>query len=99
MPYYVYMILCLDGSFYTGYSKNLDSRMKLHVKGRGARYTRIHKPKKLVYAEEFSCRAEAMREERRLKMLTHCQKLRLTKISRQPIIRHKLRRQLHAKRF
>jgi putative endonuclease len=77
-PHYVYVILCEDGSFYTGYTKNLDARMKLHVKGKGARYTRIHRPKKLVYFEEFNSRAEAMKRERKLKRLKHSQKLKLT---------------------
>jgi putative endonuclease len=78
MPHYVYMIVCDDGSFYTGYTRNVASRMKLHMMGKGARYTRIHKPSKLVYTEEFGSRAEAMRRERRLKALTHDQKRRLT---------------------
>jgi len=77
MPYYVYMILCDDGSFYTGYTKSVASRMRLHVIGKGARYTRIHKPSKLVYTEEFCSRSEAMRRERRLKALRHDEKRRL----------------------
>ena len=76
-PHYVYVILCEDGSFYTGCTKNLDARMRLHVKGKGARYTRIHRPKKLVYFEELNSRAEAMKRERKLKRLKHSQKLKL----------------------
>jgi putative endonuclease len=79
MPYYVYVIRCEDGSFYTGYTKNVDSRMKLHMNGKGARYTRMHRPKKLVYAEEFSSRAEAMKRERKVKTMGHRQKLGLVK--------------------
>lgn len=79
MPYYVYVILCEDGSFYTGYTKNVDSRMRLHVSGKGARYTRMHKPKKLVYTEKFQSRSDAMRRERRLKRLGHQEKCRLAK--------------------
>lgn len=77
MPYYVYVILCDDGSFYTGYTKNVGSRMRLHVNGKGARYTRLHKPKRLVYTEEFNSRAEAMRRERKVKAMRHAGKLRL----------------------
>lgn len=77
VPYYVYVILCEDGSFYTGRTKDLNSRMKLHVSGKGARYTRIHKPKRLVYVEEFGPRAEAMRRERAIKKLNHRQKFEL----------------------
>ena len=79
MPYYVYIIRCDDNSFYTGYSGNLARRLSLHVKGKGARYLRIHKPTKLVYVEEFSSRTEAMRKERKVKLLNHGQKLSLSK--------------------
>jgi putative endonuclease len=79
MPYYVYMILCEDKSFYTGYTKNVDSRMRLHVNGKAARYTRIHKPKRIVYVEEFASRKEAMKRERRIKRLSHNQKISLAK--------------------
>jgi putative endonuclease len=77
MPYYVYIILCEGNSFYTGYTRNLNSRMRLHSKGKGARYTRMHKPKKVVHIEEFHSRAEAMKREKRIKKLSHHQKLRL----------------------
>jgi len=77
MPRYVYVLLCEDGSFYTGYTQNLESRMKLHMRGNGARYTRIHRPIELVYVEEFSSTNEAMKEEKRIKRLSHQQKLKL----------------------
>lgn len=77
MPYYVYIIQCRGGSFYTGYTKDLDLRMKLHTNGKGARYTRMHKPKKLIHVEEFVSRSEAMKREKRIKKLTHHQKLKL----------------------
>jgi putative endonuclease len=77
LPYYVYVIKCDDNSFYTGYTKNPDSRFKLHVKGKGARYTRMHRPKKLVYQEKFGTRSEAMKREKRIKRLTHGQKLKM----------------------
>ena len=79
MPYYVYIILCEGNSFYTGYTKDLDSRMKLHMNGKGARYTKMHKPKRLVHIEQFSSRSEAMKREKRVKKLNHRQKLQLTK--------------------
>jgi putative endonuclease len=93
MPYYVYVLLCDDGSFYTGYTRNVNSRLRLHVNGRGARYTRIHKPKKLVYTEEFPSRAEAMKRERRLKKLRHEEKSRLIHSKA-----HKTRKTAHHKR-
>lgn len=77
--YYVYIILCEGNNFYTGYSRNVKSRFRQHLNGKGARYTKIHKPKSLVYIEEFSSRSEAMKRERRVKRLTHSQKAGLTK--------------------
>jgi len=49
------------------------------MNGTGARYTRSHKPKKLMYSEELASRAEAMKRERKLKTLTHRQKVALAK--------------------
>jgi putative endonuclease len=77
MPYYVYIILCEGNSLYTGYTRNLNSRIRLHKKGKAARYTKMHRPKKLVHVEEFHSRAEAMRREKRIKKLSHLQKLNL----------------------
>ena len=53
--------------------------MKLHMNGKGARYTRMHRPKKIVYVEEFRSRAEAMKRERKVKISKHRQKLELMK--------------------
>jgi len=77
MPYYVYILLCKDGSYYTGYAKDLKHRVEQHKKGQGARYTRIHEAEKMVYVEEFSSRSEAMKRERRIKSLSHNEKQRL----------------------
>lgn len=83
MAYCVYILLCVDGSFYTGYTKDLDARTKLHTNGNGARYTRMHKPKKVVYIETFASRAEAMRREKDIKKLNHQQKQKLVNAQKQ----------------
>jgi len=77
MPYYVYILLCKDGSYYTGYAKDVNSRFERHTTGQGAEYTRLHRPEKIVYAEEFNSQGEAMRREKKIKTLTHSQKQRL----------------------
>ena len=82
MPYCVYVLLCSDGSFYTGYTRDLEARVRLHKSGRGARYTKMHKPKRLVYMEEFGTISEAMKKERKVKKLSHRQKLELVKARR-----------------
>jgi putative endonuclease len=79
MPYYVYIVRCVDGSFYTGYSMNVSKRVRQHVRGKGARYLRIHKPEALVYVEELGSRADAMKRERKVKLLSHPKKLKLVK--------------------
>ena len=79
VAYYVYVILCEGNSFYTGYTKNLRSRLRLHVIGKGARYTRMHKPRKLVHVEKFQNRSEAMKREKRIKKLNHADKTRLAR--------------------
>ncbi len=74
MPYYVYILLCHDGTFYTGCTKNLQERMRLHSCGKGAKYTKSHPPKELAYTENFASRADAMRREKVIKKLNHKQK-------------------------
>jgi putative endonuclease len=74
MSFYVYILLCMDGTFYTGYTKNLEERTTQHEKGTGARYTKIHRPKKVAYFELLSSRSSAMKRERAIKKLSHRQK-------------------------
>jgi putative endonuclease len=77
MSFYVYILLCCDGSFYTGYTKDIDARTKQHENGKGAKYTKSHRPKKVAYVEILDSRGEAMKREKEIKKLTHQQKLEL----------------------
>ena len=77
MPYYVYILLCKDGSYYTGYAEDVKRRVERHKKGQGARYTRMHEPEKIVYVEEFDSRSETMKREREIKSLSHSKKQQL----------------------
>jgi len=77
MAYYVYILRCKDGSYYTGYAKDAQKRYELHKKGRGAKYTRIHEPEELVYIESFETRGDAMRRERKIKTMSHNRKKQL----------------------
>jgi putative endonuclease len=81
LAFYVYILLCVDGSFYTGYTKNVDKRARLHACGKGARYTKTHKPEKIVYVETLDSRGEAMRREKTIKKMSHQQKIELVKSS------------------
>lgn len=78
MSFYVYILLCSDGSFYTGYTKDINARTKLHQNGKGARYTKTHKPRTVAYVELCDSRSKAMKREREIKRLSHQQKLDLT---------------------
>ena len=75
--YYVYMVRCADGTFYTGYTTNVNRRVDMHNKGKGARYTRSRLPVVLLYQETFATKTEALRREYEVKQLTREQKERL----------------------
>jgi putative endonuclease len=77
VSFFVYILLCIDGSFYTGYTKDLDARTRQHQNGKGAKYTKSHKPQKVAYVEQFDSRSSAMKREREIKKLSHQQKLDL----------------------
>ena len=55
-------------------------RIQQHWRGLGARYTKSHKPKKLVYTEEFETVGEAMKREKEIKQLSHEEKYRLASL-------------------
>ena len=85
MPFYVYILACKDGTFYTGFTRNVKVRMRLHRLGKGARYLKAHPPNKVVHMEKFETRSQAMKRERAIKKLTHAQKLKLTKIKKRKV--------------
>ena len=74
MPCFVYMLRCNDGSLYTGWTNDLTCRVKAHQDGKGAKYTRAHRPVFLVYVETYHDKQTAMRREYQLKRLSKAQK-------------------------
>ncbi len=72
-----YILRCADGSLYTGWTKDLEARLRSHNAGKGSRYTRSRLPVALVYREEFESKEEAMSREWHLKRMTRQEKLRL----------------------
>lgn len=74
MNYYAYIVECADGTYYCGYTTNLEKRIDTHNKGKGAKYTRPRLPVVLVYFEEFDSKEKAMSREWHLKQLTHAEK-------------------------
>lgn len=67
--WFVYVIECADGSLYTGITVDLAARFEAHREGRGARYMRLHPPRRLLAAEACGDRAAASRAEYRIKRL------------------------------
>lgn len=77
MPFFCYMVECQDGSFYTGWTVDPQRREKQHNQGRGAKYTRLHRPVHLVYIEEVPDHSAALKRERVIKKLNHEQKKKM----------------------
>jgi putative endonuclease len=77
--YFTYILLCSDGSYYTGSTNDIKKRFKDHLSGKGARYTKSHKPKKIVYREEFATKSEALKREAEIKKWPRKKKERLVK--------------------
>ena len=75
--YFVYILLCVDGSYYTGSTNNIEKRFKDHLAGKGAKYTKSHKPVKVIYKEKFSTKSEALKREAELKKWPKVKKMRL----------------------
>ena len=72
---YTYILKCKDGSFYTGWTNNLEKRIKDHNAGKGAKYTKSRCPVELVYYETFDTKEEAMRREYAVKQLSRIKKI------------------------
>lgn len=77
MENYAYILECSDGTLYTGYTNNIEKRLRVHNSGKGAKYTRSRLPVRVVYFEEYETKQEAQRREYEIKQLTRAQKLEL----------------------
>ena len=79
MPCFCYILECSDGTHYTGWTTDPERRLRQHNRGNGARYTRSHRPVRLVYVEEQPDRSSAMRREYRIKRMSREAKEKLIK--------------------
>jgi putative endonuclease len=75
--YYIYIAECADGTLYTGYTTDVESRVKTHNDGKGAKYTRSRLPVTIVYTEEYRSKSEAIRREIAIKRLRREKKIAL----------------------
>ena len=77
---YTYMVRCSDGSLYTGWTSDLERRVKEHNASKlGAKCTKARRPVSLVYYEEFETKSEAMKRECEIKKLNKDKKENLVK--------------------
>jgi putative endonuclease len=67
--WYLYLIECDDGSLYTGITTDVERRYAQHVAGKGARYTRMKKPVRLVGFRECGTKSNALKVEIAVKQL------------------------------
>ena len=74
---YVYILECADKTLYTGWTINLETRLKTHNNGKASKYTRARLPVKLVYSEEYDNKIDAQRREWQIKQLNRQEKLKL----------------------
>lgn len=72
--HYTYMLRCKDNTYYTGYTNDLEKRVKAHNAGKGAKYTKGRRPVELVYYEEYEDKTSAMRREWEIKQMSRNEK-------------------------
>ncbi len=74
MKFYVYIVRCIDNTYYTGYSTNVEDRILKHNSGKGAKYTKYRRPVCLKYKEEFNDKSSALKRECFIKKLSRKEK-------------------------
>ena len=74
-----YILLCSDGTLYTGWTNDIENRVKTHNAGKGAKYTKTRRPVKLLHVEYFDTKEEAMSREYAIKQLSRAEKIHLVK--------------------
>lgn len=75
--WFVYILECNDGTYYTGITNDLEKRILAHNKGQGAKYTKTRLPVRLMVSFEAIDRSLASKEEYKIKQLTRKEKEKL----------------------
>ena len=76
--WFLYVVMCADGSLYTGITKDIERRLNEHnTSKRGAKYTRSRRPVKVVYQKTYPDRSSASKAEYRFKKLNRKAKLKI----------------------
>lgn len=74
--WFVYILECLDGSFYTGITNDLEKRMTAHKNGTGSKYVRAKGFKQLISSKKYLTKSEALKVEYKIKKLSKNEKLK-----------------------
>ncbi|MCL4273901.1 MAG: GIY-YIG nuclease family protein [Anaerolineales bacterium] len=75
--FFCYILECVDGTLYTGWTTDPERRLIQHNRGKGARYTKMRLPVKLVYIEPQPDKITALKRERAIKALPRKKKIEL----------------------
>jgi len=79
-PWFVYLLLCGDGTLYCGIALDVQARLETHRAGKGAKYTRGRSPLELVFIEPWGSKGEALARERAIKAMPRAKKVALVLI-------------------
>ncbi|SHG75731.1 GIY-YIG nuclease family protein [Ornithinibacillus halophilus] len=90
----VYILKCKDDSLYTGYTNDLENRLKMHENGKGAKYTRGRGPFQVMFVEKFPTKELAMKREYEIKQLTRKGKFELIRAKLKEVVQNE-----HSKEF
>jgi predicted GIY-YIG superfamily endonuclease len=93
--WYLYILKCCDGTFYTGITNNLARRIEQHNDGNASRYTRSRTPVILIYKEACKNKSSALKKECRIKALTRIEKEEYIGAKEAQDAQRKLKRGLH----
>lgn len=74
--WHVYLLMCKDGSLYTGVTNDLDKRMAKHASGNGSKYVYRKGFEKLISSRLCGNKSDACKKEYQIKQLTRLEKLR-----------------------
>ncbi len=81
MPHHVYILECADGTYYTGYTTDVERRVAEHNEGTGAKYTRGRTPVEVIHTETYDSQSAAMQREYAIKQLRRPAKEELVDVS------------------
>jgi putative endonuclease len=84
-PWFLYILRCRNNTFYTGVTKDLERRLKMHNNGKASRYTRARRPVRMIYQELCGTRVQALVRECQVKELSRKEKERLILGVRKPL--------------